>query len=144
MLERTLVLIKPDAVRRQLIGEIIRRLEQKNLRITGIKMIQFDSALSDAHYSEHLSKDFYPGLKEFITSGPCVAMVVEGRGAIIAVRNLIGATDPLNALPGSIRGDLALEVTQNLVHGSDCLATAEKEIPLFFSSQELFTDSSPD
>jgi nucleoside-diphosphate kinase len=144
MPERTLMLIKPDAVRRRLIGEVIRRLEQKNLRIVGIKMIQFDSALSDAHYSEHVNKDFYPALKKFITSGPCVAMVVEGRGAIITVRNLIGATDPLNALPGSIRGDLALEVTQNLVHGSDSHATAEKEIPLFFSSHELFTGSSPD
>lgn len=144
MPERTLVLIKPDAVKRQLIGEIIRRLEQKNLRIIGIKMIQFDSALADAHYSEHVNKQFYPALKEFITSGPCIAMVVEGRGAIITVRNLIGNTDPMNALPGSIRGDLALEVTQNLVHGSDSPGTAEKEIPLFFSPQELFSASKKD
>jgi nucleoside-diphosphate kinase len=144
MPERTLVLIKPDAVKRQLIGEIIRRLEQKNLRIIAMKMLQFDNALADAHYSEHVSKDFYPALKKFITSGPCIAMVVEGRGAIIVVRNIIGNTDPIDALPGSIRGDLALEVTQNLVHGSDSPATAKKEIPLFFSPQELFSASSKD
>ena len=144
MPERTLVLIKPDGVKRQLIGEIIRRLEQKNLRIIGIKMMKFDSALADDHYSEHVGKDFYPALKDFIISGPCVAMVLEGRECIITVRNIIGNTDPMNALPGSIRGDLALEVTQNLIHGSDSSATAEKEIPLFFSPQELFSASPPD
>ncbi len=144
MPERTLVLIKPDGVKRQLIGEIIRRLEQKNLRIIGIKMIKFDSALADAHYSEHVRKDFYPALKDFIISGPCVAMVLEGRECIITVRNIIGSTDPIDALPGSIRGDLALELTQNLIHGSDSSATAEKEIPLFFSPQELFSASSQD
>lgn len=135
--ERTLAIIKPDAVRRCLIGEIIGRLEQKGLRIAALKMIQIDRALAERHYAVHRGKPFYEPLLEFITSGPAVVLVVEGHRAIQALRNLMGATNPLDAAPGSIRGDYATEITFNLIHGSDAPETAQHEISLFFAPEEL-------
>jgi len=129
---RTLVLVKPDAFERGLSGEIIARFERKGLRIAALKLMQVDRDLAEKHYSEHSSKAFFPDLIEFITRGPLVAMVLEGEDAVPAARSLIGATNPVEAVPGSIRGDLALEVTFNLVHGSDSDATAGREMGLWF------------
>jgi nucleoside-diphosphate kinase len=129
---RTLILVKPDAFERGLSGEIIARFERKGLRIAALKLMQVDQNLAERHYSEHSSKPFFPELIEFITRGPLVAMVLEGEDAVPAARSLIGATNPIEATPGSIRGDFALEVTFNLVHGSDSDATAQREIELWF------------
>ena len=132
--EKTLVLIKPDGVQRRLIGEIVSRFERKGLKISALRMLQFDADLADRHYAEHIGKPFYPDLKKFILSGPVVAMVVEGERAIEVVRTMMGATKYFEAAPGTIRGDLAFSVTENLVHGSDSPASAAREIPLFFES----------
>jgi nucleoside-diphosphate kinase len=129
---RTLILVKPDAFERRLTGEIIARLERKGLRIAALKLMQVDRDLAEQHYGEHSSKPFFGELIEFITRGPLVAMVLEGEEAVPAARSLIGATNPVEAVPGSIRGDFALEVTFNLVHGSDSDPTAEREIGLWF------------
>jgi nucleoside-diphosphate kinase len=129
---RSLILVKPDAFERGLTGEIIARFERKGLRIAALKLMQVDRDLAERHYSEHSSKPFFPELIEFITRGSLVAMVLEGEEAVPAARSLIGATNPVEATPGSIRGDFALEVTFNLVHGSDSEATAEREIGLWF------------
>jgi nucleoside-diphosphate kinase len=129
---RTLILVKPDAFERGLTGEIIARFERKGLRIGALKLMQVDRDLAQQHYSEHWSKPFFPDLIEFITRGPLVAMVLEGEDAVPAARSLIGATNPVEATPGSIRGDFALEVTFNLVHGSDSDGTAGREIGLWF------------
>ena len=137
MAERTLVLVKPDGVRRRLIGEIIRRFEARGLKIAGLKMLHFDVALARRHYAGHVAKPFYPGLETFITSGPCVALVLEGADVIAMVRSMMGATRHLDAAPGTIRGDFAFSTTENLVHGSDSPASAEREIPLFFREDEL-------
>ena len=131
-MERTLILIKPDAFERRLSGEIIARFERKGLRIVALKLMQIDRDLAEKHYSEHSGKPFFPDLIEFITRGPLVAMVLEGEDAVLAGRSLIGATNPIEAVPGSIRGDFALELTFNLVHGSDSDPTAEREIGLWF------------
>jgi len=130
--ERTLVLVKPDGVRRGLIGEVIRRIENKKLQIAAMKMMTIDDALARQHYAEHTDKPFFADLISFITSGPVVAIVVEGEGAVSVVRNLMGATDPKAADPGTLRGDHALEVTENLVHGSDSPDSARRELILFF------------
>jgi nucleoside-diphosphate kinase len=130
--ERTLVLIKPDAVRRGLIGEILARYERKGLTIEAMDQRQVDPGLSDAHYEEHLEKAFYPALREFITGGPVVALVLGGDSAIDVVRTMNGATDGRKAEPGSIRGDLALSTSENLVHGSDSAESASREIALWF------------
>jgi len=135
--ERTLVLIKPDAVRRRLIGEIIRRIELKGLDIIAIKLMRVDRDLAERHYAEHSEKPFFEGLVSFITSGPIVAMVVEGPKAISAVRALMGATNPLEAQPGTIRGDFGLDLTANLIHGSDSQESAAREIELFFRPEEI-------
>jgi nucleoside-diphosphate kinase len=132
--ERTLVLVKPDGVRRGLIGEVISRLERKGLTIAALDLRTVGRDTAEHHYAEHVGKPFYAPLVEFITSGPLVAMVVEGPRAVAAVRGLMGVTDPVNAVPGSLRGDYALEIGQNLVHGSDSPASAEREIGLFFPS----------
>jgi len=129
---RTLILVKPDAFERGLTGEIIARFERKGLRIAALKLMQVDQGLAEQHYAEHSSKPFFPELIEFITRGPLVAMVLEGEDAVPAARSLIGATNPVEATPGSIRGDFALEVTFNLVHGSDSDNTAGREIGLWF------------
>ena len=132
MSERTLVLIKPDGVRRGLAGEVLSRIERKGLRIVAMDMRVVGKDLAETHYAEHAGKPFYGSLVEFITSGPLVAMVVEGPRAIEAFRALAGATDPVKAAPGTIRGDYALEVQDNIVHGSDSPDSAEREIKIFF------------
>jgi nucleoside-diphosphate kinase len=129
---QTLILVKPDAFERALTGEIIMRFERKGLRIVTVKHMTVDRALAERHYGEHAEKPFFGELIEFITRGPLVAMVLEGEEAVSAARQVIGATNPVEAAPGSIRGDLAIEVTFNLVHGSDSPETAEREIALFF------------
>lgn len=137
MNERTLVLVKPDGVARGVVGEIIRRIEAKGFRIAGMKMLRFTPELADRHYVDHVNKEFYPSLKEFILSGPVVALAVEGPGAIALVRRLMGATQPAEALPGTIRGDFANTTTENLIHGSDSPEKAEYELKLFFKTEEL-------
>ena len=130
--ERTLVLIKPDAVRRGLAGEILRRFELRGLEIREARLLTLDRALAEEHYAEHAEKPFYGELVEFITSGPTLALVLEGEGAIATVRTTMGATNPADAGPGTIRGDLALSMPDNLVHGSDSPESAAREISLWF------------
>ena len=132
MSERTLVLVKPDGVRRGVVGDVISRIERKGLKIVALELRTLSRETAEAHYEEHASKPFFGELVEFITSGPLVAMVVEGPRAIEAFRALAGATDPVNAAPGTIRGDHALEIGENIVHGSDSTYSAEREIKLFF------------
>jgi nucleoside-diphosphate kinase len=130
--ERTLVLIKPDGVRRGLTGEVLARIERKGLRIVAMDLRTVGKDLAETHYAEHEAKPFYGSLVEFITSGPLVALVAEGPRAVEAFRALAGATDPVKAAPGTIRGDYALEVQENIVHGSDSPDSAEREIKIFF------------
>ncbi len=132
MTERTLVLLKPDAVRRGLVGEVLSRYERKGLRIVAMDQRSIDVELADRHYAEHVERDFYPPLRAFITSGPLVAMVLEGDTAVEVVRALNGATDGRKAAPGTIRGDLALSNRENLVHASDSRESAQREIGVFF------------
>jgi nucleoside-diphosphate kinase len=131
-MDRTLILVKPDAFARRLTGEIIARFERKGLHLAELKRLMLDEATARRHYEEHEGKPFFDGLVSFITSGPIVAMVLEGPNAIEAARQLIGATNGIEAAPGSIRGDYALEVRRNLVHGSDSPESAAREIALFF------------
>ena len=131
-MERTLILVKPDAFARNLSGEIIARFERKGLRLVALKQMTMTTELAEQHYAEHAEKPFFGELVSFITSGPLVAMVLEGERAIEAARQVIGATDPLKAAPGSIRGDFAIEVGQNMVHGSDAPESAAREVGLFF------------
>ena len=138
-MERTLVIIKPDAVQRGLIGEIIIRFERRGLRIAGLKMIHIDKALARRHYAVHEGKPFYEPLIEYITSSPVVVMVLEGNDAIEVVRHTMGATNPAEAAPGTIRADFSLEIGRNLVHGSDGPETAAFEIPLFFTEDEILS-----
>jgi nucleoside-diphosphate kinase len=135
--ELTLVLIKPDAMERRLAGEILGRLEQRGLGLRAAKLVQVDRALAEKHYAEHAEKPFFGELVEFITSAPTLALVVEGESAISVVRTTMGATNPANAAPGTIRGDFALAMPDNLVHGSDSPESAEREISLWFSADEL-------
>ncbi len=132
MSERTLVLVKPDAVRRRLVGEVIGRLERKGLTLVAVQLLTLDEATAKAHYAEHEAKPFFGELVAFITGGPLVAIVAEGPRAVEAVRTLMGVTDPVTSAPGSIRGDFALEITENLVHGSDSPESAAREIALYF------------
>jgi nucleoside-diphosphate kinase len=132
MSERTLILIKPDGVRRGLIGEVIVRIERKGLRLIATELRTITRETAQTHYAEHDGKPFYEGLVDFITSGPLIALVAEGPRAIEAFRALAGATDPVKALPGTIRGDFALETKENIVHGSDSLESAAREIKIFF------------
>ncbi|HHX87581.1 MAG TPA: nucleoside-diphosphate kinase [Firmicutes bacterium] len=131
-------MIKPDAVQRHLIGEIINRLEKKGLQLVALKMIRVSSELAARHYAEHRGKSFYESLISFITSGPVVAMVWEGEQAVAVVRKLVGATDPRSANPGTIRGDLAMFTGNNVVHASDSPESASREIELFFREQEIY------
>lgn len=131
-MSRTLILVKPDAFERGLTGEVIARFERKGLRLVALKQVQIDERFAGTHYEEHSEKPFFGELVEFITSGPLVAMVMEGAEAVAAARQVIGATNPIEAAPGSIRGDFALEVTFNLVHGSDSAESAEREIGIWF------------
>jgi nucleoside-diphosphate kinase len=130
--ERTLILIKPDAVRRNLIGEVISRIERKGLRVIAMDLRTIERETAESHYAEHLGKPFFDSVVDFITSAPLVALVAEGERAIEAFRVLAGATDPVKAPPGTIRGDYALEVSKNMVHGSDSPEAAEREIKIFF------------
>jgi nucleoside-diphosphate kinase len=130
--ERTLVLCKPDAVERGLVGEVVDRLQRKGLRLVAMDLRVLDEAVAKAHYAEHEDKPFFGELVEFITSGPLVAICVEGLDAVAAVRTLMGTTDPVQAAPGSIRGDYGLDIGRNLVHGSDSAASAAREVELFF------------
>ena len=131
-MDRTLILVKPDAFERGLTGEVIARFERKGLEIVALKLMQMDRELAERHYGEHAQKPFFGELVDFITSGPLVAMVLEGDQAVTAARQVIGATNPIEAAPGSIRGDHAIEVTFNLVHGSDSAESAKRESALFF------------
>jgi nucleoside-diphosphate kinase len=135
--ERTLVLIKPDAVQRGLVGDIVSRLERRGLTLRGAKLVYVDRALAERHYDEHREKPFFGELVDFITSAPTLALVVEGEGAIATVRSTMGATNPAEALSGTIRGDLALSMPDNLVHGSDSPESAKSEIALWFTDAEL-------
>ena len=134
MSQRTLVLLKPDAVRRGLVGDILSRFEAKGLSIVAMEQRTIDAGKADEHYADHVEKDFYPPLREFVTSGPLVALVLEGDEAIEVVRGINGATDGRKAAPGTIRGDLSLSNRENLVHGSDSLESADREIALWFGS----------
>ena len=137
--ERTLVLIKPDAMQRGLAGEILSRLERRGLKIIGLRLLQVDEALARRHYAEHEGKPFLDGLVAFITSSPIIAAVFEGPNAVESVRAMMGATDPQKAAPGTVRGDLALYIQNNLIHGSDSPDSSQREIALFFDKSELIS-----
>ena len=136
-MQKTLVLLKPDAVQRGLVGELVSRLERKGLKLVGMKLVRMDAALARHHYAEHVDKPFFKGLAEFITSGPLVAMAIEGEDAICMVRTLMGETNPANAAPGTVRGDYAVSIGLNLVHGSDSPESAQRELALFFKEDEI-------
>ena len=135
-MERTLVLLKPDAVQRALVGEIVSRLERKGLRLAAMKLMRVSEELAHTHYGEHEGKPFFEGLVSFITSGPVLAMIVEGENAVALVRSLMGATNPAEASPGTVRGDLGIAIGMNLIHGSDSLESAARETALFFGAGE--------
>jgi nucleoside-diphosphate kinase len=138
-MERTFIALKPDAVQRGLTGEIIGRFERKGFKLIGLKLMNVSRELAETHYGEHKGKPFFPGLVDFITSGPIVAMVWEGANVIATARAMMGATNPANATPGTIRGDFAVETGRNVIHGSDSPASAEREIGLFFQESELLS-----
>lgn len=137
-MERTFVMIKPDALERELVGEIINRLERKGLKLVAIKMIKMSKEKAREHYSHLVDKPFYPSLEEFITSKPCIAMVWQGKNAVEVVRKLVGLTNSREASPGTIRGDYSMSVSKNVIHASDSKETAEKEIKRFFEEHEIF------
>lgn len=136
-MERTYLMVKPDGVQRGLAGEIIARFEQKGFKIAALKMLRISRELAEKHYGEHVGKPFFEPLAGFITSGPVVAMVIEGKDAVSAAREMMGATNPLKALPGTIRGTFGIDIGRNVIHGSDSLESAEREIALFFREEEL-------
>lgn len=136
-LERTLVLVKPDGVKRGLVGEILSRFERKGLKILAVKTLLVTPEHAQRHYAEHQGKPFYPSLIQHITSGPVVAVALEGRNAVAVVRLLMGATNPQTAAPGTLRGDLALGITTNLIHGSDSVESAARELPFYFNPEEF-------
>jgi len=137
-MQRTLVLCKPDTVQRGLVGRVVSRFEEKGLKLVGMKMLRIDESLASRHYAEHVEKPFYADLLAFITASPIVALAVEGDNAVEVVRNLMGVTNPQKAGSGTIRGDFGLNLTMNLVHGSDSLASAQREVALFFAPEELY------
>jgi nucleoside-diphosphate kinase len=136
-MERTFMMVKPDGVQRQLVGKIIGALERRGLKIVGLKLFRITPELAGRHYAEHRDKPFFQGLVDFITSGPVVAMVLEGKSCISMVREMMGATDPLKAAPATIRGKYGIDISRNVVHGSDSTVSAEREIALFFNKDEL-------
>ncbi|HVL88003.1 MAG TPA: nucleoside-diphosphate kinase [Candidatus Thermoplasmatota archaeon] len=138
-MERTFAMVKPDGVQRGLVGEVLARYERRGLKIVGLRLIHVDRALAEQHYAEHRGKPFYEGLVRFITSGPTVILAVEGKNAVQAVRETNGATDPLKASPGTIRGDFGTDIGRNVVHGSDSLDTARRELALYFPEKELLS-----
>jgi nucleoside-diphosphate kinase len=137
-MERTLILVKPDAMQRGLAFDVLSRLEQRGLRIAGLRLLQVDEAMAKRHYGEHAGKPFFEGLVSYITSGPIIAAVFEGTNAVTAARSTIGSTNPTESAPGTIRGDLGLEIGRNLVHGSDSVESAHREIGIFFDGQSIF------
>ena len=137
MAERTLVLLKPDAVQRGLAGRIIARLEDRGLKLVGLKLMRMDMATAQRHYAEHVDKPFFQGLSEFMMSRPIIAMAIEGKNVVETVRSTIGATNPQAAAPGTIRGDLAIDIGRNLIHGSDSTESAERELAIFFDEGEI-------
>lgn len=143
-LERTLVLVKPDGVQRRLIGEVVTRFERRGLHLVALKLMRIDRGLAERHYAEHRAKPFFAGLVDFITSAPVVAMVWEGDDAVAQVRSMMGATNPSAAAPGSIRGDLAVSIGNNVVHGSDSPGRGAEEVALFFGPDELVEWSAVD
>ncbi|MDJ0518588.1 MAG: nucleoside-diphosphate kinase [Okeania sp. SIO2F4] len=136
-MERTFIAIKPDGVQRGLVGQIISRFETKGFTLVGLKIMSVSKELAEKHYEVHKERPFFPGLIQFITSGPVVAMVWEGEGVVASARKIIGATNPLSAEPGTIRGDYGISVGRNLIHGSDAIETAQNEISLWFKEEEL-------
>lgn len=138
-MERTLIILKPDTIQRGLIGPILTRLEQRGLRFAAMKLMQITPELAARHYKDHVGKKFYPGLIKFITSGPVVVAVIEGKDAINIVRNTMGGTSPASSAPGTIRADFGLEIGRNLIHGSDGEPGAAYEIPLFFTDAEILS-----
>tara|TARA_Y100000814_G_scaffold293323_1_gene274414 strand:- start:2490 stop:2942 length:453 start_codon:yes stop_codon:yes gene_type:complete len=142
-MEKTLILLKPDSLQRGLSGEIISRFEKKGFKIIGMKLIKVSKDLAETHYSEHKGKPFFEDLVAFITSSPIIAMVIETQNAINIARNMMGSTNPIDALPGTIRGDFGISVEYNIIHGSDSETSAKKEISLFFNEKELIEYSKP-
>ena len=140
-MEQTLVLVKPDGVQRGLVGEIVGRLERRGLKLVGMKLMQVDEALAHHHYGEHVDRPFFAGLVGFITSGPVVAMAWEANNAVEIVRSTMGVTNPANATPGTIRGDLGVDIGRNLIHGSDSPESAVRELGLFFGTEEILSYS---
>lgn len=138
-LDRTLIIVKPDGVQRGLVGEVLRRLEQRGLRIAALKLMQVDDETARRHYAEHEAKPFFPELVGFITSGPVVIAVLEGIQAPAVVRRTMGSTNPADSAPGTIRGDLALSLSKNVIHGSDSPESAEREIGVFFKPEEILS-----
>lgn len=138
-MEQTLILLKPDAVQRGLIGPILTRLEARGLKIAALRLLQMDEALAARHYAAHVGKGFYPGLVSFITSGPIVAAVLEGPNAVATVRNTMGATNPSASAPGTIRGDFGVDIGRNLIHGSDSVESAATEIALYFEPGQVLS-----
>ncbi|HET6495630.1 MAG TPA: nucleoside-diphosphate kinase [Thermoleophilia bacterium] len=136
-MERTFVMIKPDGVERGMVGEVIKRFERRGFRLCGMKAMRIDRELAERHYAEHIDKPFFPSLSAFISRGPVVAMAWEGQDAVRATRAMLGATDSAQAAPGTIRGDFSLSKEENLVHGSDSLESAAREIALFFAADEF-------
>jgi nucleoside-diphosphate kinase len=136
-MERTFVAIKPDAVQRGLIGEIINRLERKGFKLVGMKLMHVSREMAETHYAEHKSKPFFGGLVDFMTSGPIVAMAWEGQNAVASIRTVMGATNPKDSAPGTIRGDFAVDLGRNVIHGSDSVESAERELGIFFQKDEL-------
>ncbi|NQS75760.1 MAG: nucleoside-diphosphate kinase [Peptococcaceae bacterium] len=136
-MERTYLMVKPDGVQRGLVGEIITRIEKKGFKISALKMLQISREMAEKHYGEHVGKPFFESLVGFITSGPVVAMVVEGKDVVKAAREMMGATDPLKAAPGTIRGTMGIDIGRNVIHGSDSKESAAREIALFFDEKEL-------
>ena len=139
-MERTLVLLKPDTLQRNLVGPIISRLEQRGLTIIGLKLLQMDNALASKHYSAHADKPFFGPLVEFITSGPIVAIALQGKNSVAVVRNTMGSTNPVEANPGTIRGDFGIDIGRNLIHGSDSVESAQTELGIFFENSELLEE----
>ncbi|MDQ3855239.1 MAG: nucleoside-diphosphate kinase [Chloroflexota bacterium] len=136
-MERTLVIVKPDAVQRGLVGEVLGRLERRGLQLSALKLMRIDRATAERHYAEHREKPFFTGLVGFITSGPVVVAIFEGPNAVTLVRRAMGATNPVDSPPGSIRGDLAVDLGRNVIHGSDSAESAAREISIFFSDSDI-------
>jgi len=136
-MERTYIMIKPDGVQRNLVGQIISRFESKGYRLASMKLLRITEEQAKEHYKEHLEKPFFPGLLEYITSGPVVAMVWEGKDVVAAARQMMGKTNPLEAAPGTIRGDFGLDIGRNVIHGADSVKSAEREIAIYFNKQEI-------